>query len=164
MGLRKLRPDNESGRTPCRDHWIVLPVLFSFLFLTVVLPSIAGSITGFVEIRGNHIEVEIADTSEKAMLGLSHRSKLPDRQGMFFMFPDKADRTFWMKDMSFDLDIIWIDDDRVVKIDRYAKAEGAFPSRVYSSVIPVNRVLEINAGLSDRWGIRAGDPVRFIRK
>lgn len=143
--------------------WRTWPVAV-FLLCLAAASGAAQTPAGFVDLGGHRIEVEVADTLEKKILGLSRRETLPERQGMLFTYSDKALRDIWMKEMRFDLDIVWIDDDRIVKIDRSAKAEGKYPRRIYGSEVPVNRVLEIRAGLTDRWGIRVGDRVRFFRK
>lgn len=136
----------------------------TLLALLVVLSGVGSASSCFVDIRGHHIKVEVVDTTEKMILGLSHRKKLKDNEGMLFVYRDWDRRTFWMKDMKFDLDILWIDGEKIVRISRNAKAENSHPSRIYDSDVPVNMVLEINAGLSDLWGIKEGQRIRISEK
>ena len=67
--------------------------------------------------------------------------------------------------MYFDIDILWIIDDRVVDITFAAKAppkeEFVAPKTVYQSKFPVNKVLEVNAGWVEKNGIKTGDVVRL---
>src|SRR4030042_2564613 len=60
------------------------------------------------QINGQKIFVEIADTPEKRSQGLSGRDNLSQNQGMLFIFNQPAIPSFWMKDMNFPLDFIWI--------------------------------------------------------
>ena len=127
-------------------------------------PGAAFGRSCFVHVQGHRFLVEIADTPEKAVLGLSRRDKLRTSEGMLFIYAERERRNFWMKDMRFDLDILWIDGDKIVRISRNAGAEGDNPSRTYDSGVPVNMVLEINAGLCDRWGIREGQRIRISER
>ena len=104
-------------------------------------------------------EVEIADTPAKRELGLQYRRELAADRGMIFLFPHEAEQAFWMKNTPIPLDMIFINSDRrIVGI-----AEQAVPfSLDPRSVGRASRfVLEVNGGLSKRYGIQAGDSVRF---
>jgi uncharacterized membrane protein (UPF0127 family) len=107
------------------------------------------------------VNVEIADTAEKHYQGLSNRKNLCDDCGMLFIFPDKKDRIFVMRNMNFPLDIIWIDDDKIVKIDKNLPPEDENPVNNYSSDAPVDYVLEVNEGFADKNNIKAGDKIIF---
>ena len=91
--------------------------------------------------------------------GLSGRANLPENQGMFFIFPDLANRTFWMSGMKFSLDIIWIKDDQVVGMAENLPPAASGDPIFYSSSGAVNKVLEINAGLVKKLGLKIGDKV-----
>ena len=77
------------------------------------------------------------------------------KDGLLFIFDKTGDYGFWMKDMNFPIDIIWIKDDKVVYVLPDVK-QDSYPNVFYSSE-PANEVLEINAGLSEKLGINAGD-------
>src|SRR5690242_15708811 len=62
-----------------------------------------------IEIGGQQIYVKKADTPAKQQQGLSGTASLPLDQGMLFIFPKDGTYAFWMKDMNYSLDIIWID-------------------------------------------------------
>jgi len=138
---------------------LVAAAAFAFFSLMSVLTQTADARSCFIRIGDHRIRVEVADTPEKKISGLSHHRSLREDEGMLFIYGDKGIRTFWMKDMLFDLDIIWIAGDRIVGIARNARAEGGEPLRSYDSEVPVNLVLEINAGLCDRWGVREGQRI-----
>lgn len=124
-----------------------------------VLPPMTPAFS--VEIGDLSIPVELADTDEERRLGLSFRKKLDENSGMLFVMPKRDVTSFWMKDMQFPLDIIWIDGDRVVKIHRDLPPEGSIPSEHYSSVDPVDYVLELNGGFAQSQGIEVGDFVKL---
>jgi len=110
-----------------------------------------------VFINDKEIKVEIADDFYEVKQGLSNRKKLAEDQGMLFVFPDKNERIFWMKDMNFPLDVIWIDDGNIVQIDKNCEPGGENPEKQYYSKTPVNYVLEVNGGYTDKNYIKIGD-------
>ena len=114
-----------------------------------------------VVINNKIIKIEIADDPEEWRRGLSYRENLCDNCGMLFVYPDKKVRSFWMKDMNFPIDIIWIDDNEIVKIDKDLKPEGKFPKNHYSSDNPVDYVLEVNANYTEKNNINVNDRVEI---
>jgi uncharacterized membrane protein (UPF0127 family) len=110
--------------------------------------------------------VEVALTDEKKAQGLSDRIPLAPRAGMLFVYSEERKRTFWMKDMRFPLDMIWIAADCTVgditenaPVPDPDQSERDLPR--FSPKIPVVHVLEVNGGTSQRHGIAIGDPVVF---
>jgi len=84
------------------------------------------------------------------------------KNAMLFIFREKGAYEFWMKDMKFDIDMIWIDGDEILQIDENVPyADGLDEKR--SSGAPADKVLEINAGESGRLGLRAGDRINGIK-
>jgi len=120
------------------------------------MASFSGST---VVINKQAFAVEVATDFTHWRQGLSDRSSLKKETGMLFVFPDKQVRRFWMKNMHFPLDIIWIKDHQVVHISRNLPPEGEKPKKIYSSLVPVNYVLEINAGEGAK--IKVGDRVSY---
>jgi len=134
------------------------------------------------------ILVEIADTPQKKQQGLSGREKLKDNQGMLFDFSDvdNALPGFWMKQMKFDLDLIWIKNNpstvstgaqggeqsrttgsgRIVGITADVPHPQSEDDKLplYYPPGPVDQVLEVNAGWSRENGIKIGDEVKLIDK
>ncbi|MDX2428081.1 MAG: DUF192 domain-containing protein, partial [Xanthomonadales bacterium] len=64
-----------------------------------------------VELGGKTFKVDIADTQQKQSLGLMFRDSMPPDQGMIFIFPNEAPRSFWMKNTRIPLDIMYFDKD-----------------------------------------------------
>lgn len=141
--------------------YILTVTAVAILFYIVKTNQISDSDYTKVIINDKIVNVEIAGTAEKHYQGLSNRENLCENCGMLFVFPDKKERTFVMRDMNFPLDIIWIDDDKIVKIDKNLPSEGSNPKILYSSGQPVNYVLEVNAGFCDKNNIKIGDKIIY---
>ena len=110
------------------------------------------------------VKAEIADDNAERALGLGGRDSLARDAGMYFVLTTSSPR-IWMKGMRFPLDLVWINDGRVVQVTpRVPDEPPGTPETqlpVYSPSKPANRVLEVNAGWAQRNGVRPGDPVRF---
>ncbi|HVF69876.1 MAG TPA: DUF192 domain-containing protein [Xanthomonadales bacterium] len=140
---------------------IILVIFAGVVFFQVNSRSDASKNT--VKINNRTFNVEVVNTPDKQQLGLSGRNSLPKNQGMLFVF-DKTDyHTFWMKNMKFPIDIIFIKDGKIVSIAKNAQppkpGEGNLP--LYKSGGAINKVLEINAGLSDKHKMKPGDKVEI---
>jgi uncharacterized membrane protein (UPF0127 family) len=111
------------------------------------------------------ITVELANTPASRQKGLGDRASLGVDQGMLFVFDQKQVRpNFWMKDMKFSIDIIWISNDKVVQIDK-APAEPGVPDsglKVYIPAQAVDYVLEVNSGFSTSNNITVGTTVQML--
>jgi len=103
--------------------------------------------------------VEIADTAAKRAMGLQYRRELAASRGMIFLFPVQAVHSFWMKNTPIPLDMIFIDAD--LKIVGIVEQTVPYSLDSRSVTSPSRFVLEINGGLSRRFGIQSGDSVRF---
>ncbi len=104
-------------------------------------------------------QVEIAATPEKREGGLMYRRELPADHGMLFIFPVERVNSFWMKNTPISLDMIFISRER--KIVGIVHETVPFSLDGRSVSVPSQYVLEINGGLSRRYGFKAGDVVRF---
>ena len=81
---------------------------------------------------------------------------------MLFIFQEELPRSFYMKNTEFSLDIIYINKKK--KVVSIKKNTIPYDKNSLPSGKPVLYVLEIKAGLSDRWGIENGDSVRWLLK
>ncbi len=105
------------------------------------------------------LDIEIAETEYETQTGLMYRDAMAENQGMLFIFPDEAMHSFYMKNTKIALDIIYIDSDlRIASFQENAVPmdENSLPSQV-----PVQYVLEINAGLSQKWLLEVGDRISY---
>ena len=119
-----------------------------------------------VFINDKKVDVSLADNDEKRAKGLGGVSLLGKDSGMLFVFSTKDVKpVFWMKDMIIPIDIIWINDDKIVQIDKNIKApQPKTPDNKIERFTPqgvIDYVLEVNAGFSDTNNIKVGDPVRI---
>jgi uncharacterized protein len=113
-----------------------------------------------VSIGNTELEVFVADTPEKRIQGLMGIKDLAADTGMLFIFPDKSLRTFWNKNTLLNLDIIWIVDGRVVGTSTLpAITNNNEIIRVFPQV-PIQAVIEINAGWISEHSIKIGDEVK----
>lgn len=117
-----------------------------------------------VKIGNISLKVKVASTPEKRAKGLSGVGSLSENSGMLFVF-DTGDvsPTFWMKDMKISLDMIWINDGKIVQIDK--NIEAPIPNtpdpklKLFRPQSKVDYVLEVNGGFSDRNNIEVGDSI-----
>ena len=117
--------------------------------------------TGTLIIGGRvAVRVELARSVQEKMRGLSGRADLKSGHGMLFMYERPQPIGIWMKDMRFPLDILWMQEGRIVHIERNAPPlTPAAPERVYTATGDL--VLEVPAGFVGQHKVRLGDPVRF---
>ena len=111
-----------------------------------------------VELGGRTFSVEIADTQEEHALGLMFRDSMPADQGMLFIFPNEAPRSFWMKNCRIPLDIMYFDKDlKLVSISADTPPCRVSNCPSYPSKKPAMYVLELNAGLAKELDVAPGD-------
>lgn len=113
--------------------------------------------------QGVDISVLVADTDKTRAQGLSGRESLASREGMWFMFPQSGYYSFWMKDMNFPIDIIWIDENFRI-IDRTLRVDPATYPKTFTSSGPSKYVLEIPAGTADEYGLFIRSTVMFTEQ
>ncbi len=111
---------------------------------------------GIVRLRDATIAVTIADTREQMIQGLSLQKTLPPNSGVWFSFPESAPRGFWMKDMLFPIDIIWLNEHKTIVHIEHEVHPDSFP-QTFSPPVPAQFVLEVPAGLSKQNGLLVGD-------
>ena len=126
-------------------------------------PQIEGPM---VKVGDAVFPVELALTGEEQFQGLSGREVLPPGTGMLFIYEQESRFSFWMKEMQFPLDIVWIGANCTVvdvALDVPPPEQGQTLEELprFSPKEPVQYVLEINAGEFSASGIGLGDPVQF---
>lgn len=146
-------------------------ILFFFLFLCFLFFVFSfGSVDKVglkdgdvikIKINETEIEAEVAVSDAKHYLGLSSRETMPDDRGMIFLFDRKKIRSFVMRDMRFSLDIIFIDENKIVDIYSNLPFDVDSQNISYRSSSPVDKVLEVNGGFCDQHKILIGDFLFF---
>lgn len=111
------------------------------------------------------INVEIADTEEEQAKGLSDRETLKEDNGMLFVMPKNSFPSFWMKGMQFNIDVIWINENKVVEISKDLPAPDPETSTDelprYKPTQSTSYVLEVNTGFVDQNNIKVGQKVEL---
>ncbi len=126
------------------------------------LPSPEMKPTPILQINSQTYFVEIADDDQERSKGLMQRNSLPQNAGMLFIFPRKERYSFYMKNMLFPIDIVWINENTVVDIsENIPVALTQTYTPLYQPKVPVDKVLEINAGEAKRVGITTGKKVEI---
>jgi uncharacterized protein len=111
---------------------------------------------------GMHVvDAEIADTPARKQRGLSGRPSLGESEGMLFPYDEPALPGFWMPDMHFDIDIVWIRAGRIVDVTADVSKDD--PRAIHRPREPADLVLELPAGTAERRGFRIGDAVQVER-
>lgn len=106
--------------------------------------------------------VEVASTPEARERGLMNRDTIGRADGMIFVFDDSGIYPFWMKNTRFSLDIIWINNGRVVYIAESAKSLPEPPYPTYAPTEVANFVLELPGGTALRNGIHIGSEAEIV--
>lgn len=105
------------------------------------------------------LDIEFAEDDYETQTGLMYRTKLDTNQGMLFIFPNEQIRSFYMKNTKIPLDIIYINEEQ--QIVSFQKNAKPFDETPLPSGAPAKYVLEINAGLSDKWNLEVSDKIEF---
>ena len=137
-------------------------LLFSFITEGALAQGFSYAHATVITPKGVSIPVEVSDTPEKRSLGLGKRDKLEKGWGMLFVFEKRIPHSFWMKNMRFPIDIIWLDNQRIVEL-----AENVPPPQVGESPkvmeprLPSNFVLEIESGQARALGLKVGQKLSY---
>lgn len=139
---------------------IILVVVFLAGLATGRDFGLFGETKPMIKIGGVDMVVTLARTEEERQQGLSDTESLPAMTGKLFIFEQPARYGFWMKDMNYAIDIIWIDENyKVVHIEESVSPD-TFPESFKPSA-PALYVLETNAGFSQQYSVRKGDMLVF---
>ncbi|MCI0542535.1 DUF192 domain-containing protein [bacterium] len=105
---------------------------------------------------------EVADTIDKRTLGLSGRADLPEGRGMLFIFDTDSTDGFWMKDMNFNIDILWFDNNLRL-VDMWQDARPDSYPKVVKPRTPARYVLEVTAGFAEKYSLARGDRMEVAK-
>ncbi|MCE7936235.1 DUF192 domain-containing protein [Candidatus Saccharibacteria bacterium CPR2] len=119
----------------------------------------AESQNNVIKIDALELNIEVADSGEERIRGLSNRNSLSSDSGMLFTFESVDEYCFWMKDMNFAIDMIWIGEDQKITHIQKNVTPGTYPVTFCNSG---KYVLEINSGLSDKYGLQNGQTAQIV--
>ena len=157
-----------------KSTWVLVAALLVivgiFVFRnTVLVPSPVSDNTVAPEISyakkevmlGNTLfTLEVADTFALHERGLSYRQSLAPQTGMLFVFDTPGMYYFWMKDMNFPIDIIWLDQNKKVVHIEHSLSPSTYPDS-FGPDTPTQYVIEIPAGEAKDVGLSKGGVVSF---
>jgi uncharacterized membrane protein (UPF0127 family) len=113
-----------------------------------------------IMLADTQLRVYLADTSSERSIGLGDTASLAADEGMLFIWPQASKQYFWMKDVDYPLDIVWLKNQTVIGTDTMQPEAATTPLsdyRYYPSPDPVNQVLELPAGTVQNIGLKIGD-------
>lgn len=128
------------------------------LVLVIFFLSACTKDTVNLKIKGEVLNVEISADVLSRTMGLSNREILCENCGMIFLFGKQGKYPFWMKDMNFPLDIIYIQKDKIVEI--FENVQVFDDVKEFTEVFPdqnADKVLELNAGWCKAHNVQIGD-------
>ncbi len=141
--------------------------IFIVLFLLIIIFFIfyKKNVDNFIKIKINEVElrVELARSPAEHYLGLSNRGSLENISGMLFLFSDKQVRSFVMRDMLISLDIVFIDENTIIDVYKNLPFDKKSQKILYKSSSPVDKVLELEAGLFDYYNFQVGDKIKILK-
>ncbi len=132
-------------------NYKILLVLLSLTFFAAACNKKNTLIIG-----GHVLNIQVADTQAARTQGLSGRDSLAENDAMLFVFSNPDKYGFWMKDMKFPLDFIWVRNAKVVEITPNVPV---LPLQTYVPNEDIDSVVEVNAGWSEKNKIKVGDSV-----
>ena len=113
-----------------------------------------------LQIAGQTLRVQVAETQAQLTQGLSGTDQLLEGHGMLFAFTTSRTWQFWMKDMRYPLDIIWLDEHKQVLYIAQNLAPNTYP-KLFGPDKPARYVLEVPAGYAQRYQITTSSFASF---
>jgi uncharacterized protein len=139
---------------------IILIALAVFILWSVITMEREFGGGPAVILDGKNYQIEVANNEISRARGLSGRSEIGST-GLLFVFKEKARPGIWMNDMSFPIDILWLDEEFLVVHIEKDVSPDTFPSIFYPSSYALY-VFEAEAGFSDKFNIEVGQKMNFI--
>ncbi len=139
------------------------PLLFILVFVFIILAFFyinkpADSKKTTIRLGQEFFLAEIADNPEKREKGLSGRKELCEKCAMLFFFDNPDNRNFWMKDMQFDIDVIWVKGNKIVDIRSNVSHSKGEQEKIHSPEM-ADKIIEVRAGKSENLRLKIGDEV-----
>lgn len=116
-----------------------------------------------ITVNGVKLVADVAATNDQRSKGLSVKDTLNENEAMLFVFSTEREHSFWMKDMKFPIDIIWLNDNKeVVHIEH--SLEPCIPDSFCQPYSPDDDslyVLETVAGFAQKYNVTENTYVEF---
>lgn len=138
---------------------ILVGALYFFVFVFHKDKDISLSF-GSMKLCNTQVSYGLADSDNERKRGLSGRSGISEGEGLLFVFKEPTIPSFWMKDMNFPIDIVWIDENKKIvditedfSIDSYPQTK--------SPVSKISYALEVRSGFAKDHHCIIGSAVEF---
>ena len=136
----------------------------------ITIDANSNFLMGTVQLDDKLLQVYIADTDPRRMRGLMFETEsfLADDKGMLFVFDEPGNRSMWMKNMQFHLDIIWFNENgNVISIEKnvppcITPVEVMSCKSVGVSADNAKYVLELTSGYVDEYSITEDSKLELI--
>jgi uncharacterized protein len=114
-----------------------------------------------ISINNYTLLVDLSITFEQIILGLSNKNSIKENEGMLFVLNPSSRRGFWMKDMKFPIDIIWLNENKEIVNIKKSLEPCVTNCPVYYPDRESKYVLETVAGFADKQNLKVGDTIFF---
>lgn len=142
---------------------VIIALIHTRADFTSAPPSLLDSPTSHlrtIQLENHTIRVSVADTPLTREKGLGGRGGLAGDEGMLFVFLEDGKYAFWMKDMRFSIDILWLSAEGVIVDMRENVSPETYPS-LFEPQALARYVLELPAGYAKGYDLHIGDVVRL---
>ncbi|MCA9351736.1 DUF192 domain-containing protein [Patescibacteria group bacterium] len=112
---------------------------------------------------GSILHTQVADDPAERSIGLSNHDNLAPDEAMLFFFDQPGAHSFWMKDMAFPIDIVWLGDQGEVLFVVPDADPSGYP-KIYTPPVPATYVIELVAGFASDHGIETGNRFTWQEK
>jgi uncharacterized membrane protein (UPF0127 family) len=147
-----------------RRRWLVIRIvvlaLLAVVFCAIAFKPAPARSTVVLHVHGKQYTLRVARTATQQEQGLGDRATLARDQGMLFQFQRPAIECFWMKDMHFPLDMIWLSSTKRVAYIQADVSPKTYPKQ-FCPKVQAQYVIELNAGQAKRAGIRPHQMLTF---
>lgn len=144
-----------------KRYYIFIVIIFLIAIFFVFFNQDKKENIKYVEIAGKIIKVELATTKEAQEKGLSGRENIKNGEGMLFVFKKSQKNYFWMKDMNFSIDIVWINKENKVVFIKQNAIPSSYPE-IFGPDVDNKYVLELESGFSRENNLKIGEIVKFL--
>ena len=139
---------------------LIIFAFFCFFFLNNLAFKLNPEIKK-VKIAEKVINIEMVITPEEREKGLSGRENIGENEGMLFVFENSGRHGFWMKDMMFPIDIVWLDQSKKIIFIQKNVLPSTYPEIFYPDD-NANYVLELISGFAEKNNLQIGNQVKFL--
>jgi uncharacterized membrane protein (UPF0127 family) len=147
----------------------ILPILVGLILgvsvFSVFSPKSASDYNAYLKkevlIGDAHYSMAVADTDVLRTRGLSGKKSLPEGMGMLFIFPVPDQYAFWMKEMNFPIDIIWVSSEKKIIYIKENATPASYPE-LFQPEDDATAVLEVQAGDAKKYNFSIGEEIQIL--